>query len=124
MMSALLIENLPIDRLRPWPRNARTHSRKQIRQIAESIRRFGFTNPVLIDGETASWLDTAASKLRGSWAWRRRPACALTTCRPRKSGPMCSLTINSLSTLDGDLGVPVVLWASLPLVKCLSRARR
>jgi DNA modification methylase len=45
------IENLPIDQLRPWPRNARTHSRKQIKQIAESIRRFGFTNPVLIDGE-------------------------------------------------------------------------
>jgi ParB-like chromosome segregation protein Spo0J len=45
------IESLPIDRLRSWPRNARTHSRKQIRQIAESIRRFGFTNPVLIDGE-------------------------------------------------------------------------
>src|ERR1700733_10615712 len=50
-MSARLIENLPIDRLLPSPRNARTHSRKQIRQIAESIRRFGFTNPVLIDGE-------------------------------------------------------------------------
>ena len=46
-----LIENLPIDRLRPWPRNARSHSRKQIRQIAESISRFGFTNPVLIDGD-------------------------------------------------------------------------
>jgi DNA modification methylase len=45
------IEILPIDQLRPWPRNARTHSRKQIRQIAESIRRFGFTNPVLIDAE-------------------------------------------------------------------------
>jgi DNA modification methylase len=45
------VENLPIDQLRPWPRNARTHSRKQIKQIAESIRRFGFTNPVLIDGE-------------------------------------------------------------------------
>jgi ParB-like chromosome segregation protein Spo0J len=45
------IENLPVDQLRPWPRNARTHSRKQIKQIAESIRRFGFTNPVLIDGE-------------------------------------------------------------------------
>jgi DNA modification methylase len=50
-MSARRIENSPIDSLRPWPRNARTHSRKQIRQIAESIRRFGFTNPVLIDGE-------------------------------------------------------------------------
>jgi len=39
--------------LRPHPGNARTHSKKQIRQIADSIRRFGFTNPVLIgeDGE-------------------------------------------------------------------------
>ena len=35
--------------LRPWAKNARTHSKKQIRQIAESIRTFGFTNPVLID---------------------------------------------------------------------------
>jgi ParB-like chromosome segregation protein Spo0J len=30
------------------PGNARTHSKKQIRQIADSIRQFGFTNPVLI----------------------------------------------------------------------------
>ena len=35
--------------LRPWAKNARTHSKKQIRQIAASIRTFGFTNPVLID---------------------------------------------------------------------------
>ncbi|MEL6913782.1 MAG: ParB/Srx family N-terminal domain-containing protein [Pseudomonadota bacterium] len=33
----------------PWARNARTHSRKQIRQIADSIEAFGFTNPELID---------------------------------------------------------------------------
>jgi DNA modification methylase len=37
------------DALKPYPRNARTHSKKQIGQIAASIRRFGFTNPVLID---------------------------------------------------------------------------
>ena len=35
--------------LTPWPRNARTHSKKQIRQIVASIRQFGFTVPVLID---------------------------------------------------------------------------
>ena len=35
--------------LTPWARNARTHSTKQIRQIAASIRQFGFTTPVLID---------------------------------------------------------------------------
>jgi DNA modification methylase len=48
-MSDPKIEMLPIGRLRPWARNARTHSRKQVKQIAESIRSFGFTNPVLID---------------------------------------------------------------------------
>jgi 16S rRNA G966 N2-methylase RsmD len=35
--------------LTPCPRNARTHSKKQIRQIADSIAEFGFTNPVLVD---------------------------------------------------------------------------
>lgn len=39
-----------IDALRPAARNARTHSARQLRQLAESIRAFGFTNPVLVDG--------------------------------------------------------------------------
>ena len=38
----------PVKALRPYDRNARTHSRKQMRQIADSIKRFGFTNPVLV----------------------------------------------------------------------------
>lgn len=37
-----------IEELHPYQGNARTHSRRQIRQIADSIDRFGFTNPVLI----------------------------------------------------------------------------
>jgi DNA modification methylase len=45
----LQIEYIALDRLRPYSRNARVHSRKQIRQIADSIRKFGFTNPLLID---------------------------------------------------------------------------
>ena len=43
------IEQIAIRDLRPWSRNARTHSKKQVRQIADSIESFGFTNPVLID---------------------------------------------------------------------------
>lgn len=43
------IETLAVETLRPYARNARTHSNKQIRQIAKSIQRFGFCNPVLID---------------------------------------------------------------------------
>ncbi|MBS8262760.1 DNA methylase N-4 [Roseibium polysiphoniae] len=38
----------PIERLVPYANNARTHSKKQIKQIAESIKRFGFCNPVLV----------------------------------------------------------------------------
>lgn len=43
------ILSIPAEHLKPYSRNARTHSKKQIGQIAESILRFGFTNPVLID---------------------------------------------------------------------------
>ena len=42
------IEERSIESLKPYARNARTHSKKQIKQIAASIERFGFTNPVLI----------------------------------------------------------------------------
>jgi DNA modification methylase len=45
----LHIQQLRIEDLKPYARNARTHSRKQVRQIADSIRTFGFTNPILID---------------------------------------------------------------------------
>jgi DNA modification methylase len=45
------IEKLPIDSLHPYAGNARTHSKRQIRQIANSIERFGFCNPVLIDDQ-------------------------------------------------------------------------
>lgn len=49
--SALAIEYKPLAILRPYDHNARTHTKHQIRQIAESIRAFGFTNPVLIDNQ-------------------------------------------------------------------------
>ena len=45
------LETIAIDRLIPYARNSRTHSDEQVAQVAASIREFGFTNPVLIDGE-------------------------------------------------------------------------
>jgi ParB-like chromosome segregation protein Spo0J len=41
-----------VESLIPYARNARTHSDAQVAQIAGSIREFGFTNPVLVDGES------------------------------------------------------------------------
>ena len=40
-----------IDEIKPYERNARIHSSKQIKQIMEAIKAFGFTNPLLIDDE-------------------------------------------------------------------------
>lgn len=50
-MPSLKLDYLPIGRLHANPRNARVHSDRQVRQIAGSIRTFGFTNPVLIDSD-------------------------------------------------------------------------
>lgn len=47
-----IVERAP-DSLKPYARNARVHSKKQIRQIAASIERFGFVNPVLIGADDA-----------------------------------------------------------------------
>ena len=41
------IEWIAVDALKPNARNARTHSRKQIRQIADSIAAFGFLVPMI-----------------------------------------------------------------------------
>src|SRR6266404_8421600 len=48
-MGNLSIIYRKISELKPYLRNARTHSRKQVRQIAAAITEFGFTNPVLVD---------------------------------------------------------------------------
>ena len=64
----LSIEVLPVASLKPYARNPHTHSAKQIRQIADSIRQFGFTNPILIDrdgGVVAGHGRIEATKLLG-----------------------------------------------------------
>ena len=72
-----VIKELSISSLRPYARNARTHSRKQVKQIAASIERFGFTNPVLISDEgeiIAGHGRVEAAKLLG---WKQVPTIAL-----------------------------------------------
>src|SRR5215210_3047092 len=51
MTTAMHVEHVEVGALRPYARNARTHSKRQLKQIATSIQRFGFTNPVLISDE-------------------------------------------------------------------------
>ena len=76
-MSITKIMERAVTSLRPYARNARTHSKKQVRQIATSIDRFGFTNPVLISDEgeiIAGHGRVEAAKLLG---WKAVPTIAL-----------------------------------------------
>ena len=65
-MPAPQITHRPVATLTPWPRNARIHSKKQIRQIAASIGQFGFTTPVLID--EAGTIENGGAKIDHSAA--------------------------------------------------------
>jgi ParB-like chromosome segregation protein Spo0J len=46
----LKITQKKIDSLIPYVKNSRTHSDEQVAQIAASIKEFGWTNPILVDG--------------------------------------------------------------------------
>ncbi|BEU99361.1 DNA methyltransferase [Novosphingobium olei] len=76
-MSTNQVVERSITSLKPYAGNARTHSKKQVRQIASSIERFGFNNPVLIsdDGEIiAGHGRVSAARLLG---WKAVPTIVL-----------------------------------------------
>ena len=61
------IEYISPGKLKPYPRNARQHSKKQLQQLTEAIKCFGFTAPVLIDEDDnilAGHARVEAAKLR------------------------------------------------------------
>lgn len=50
-MNSQAIATVPVDSIRPRPGNPRKHSAAQVRKIARSLERFGWTNPILADAE-------------------------------------------------------------------------
>lgn len=50
-MNTKKLEQVPIDKLVPYARNARTHSKEQIAQLRASLREFGFVSPAVIDSD-------------------------------------------------------------------------
>jgi DNA modification methylase len=68
LISGRQIEMVPLQSIKPANRNARTHSKKQIEQISNSMRRFGVINPIIVDGENqtvAGHARAAAAKALG-----------------------------------------------------------
>jgi ParB-like chromosome segregation protein Spo0J len=77
---------LAVSALKPNARNTRTHSKKQIDQIASSIRAFGFVVPILIDERStiiAGHGRHAAAKLLGLDQVPTIEVCALSRAKQR-----------------------------------------
>lgn len=47
----MTLHSLPLSQIRPYPRNARLHPGDQLQRLGDSLRRFGFVAPVLVDAE-------------------------------------------------------------------------
>ena len=69
-------EKVDIDKLVPYARNARTHSKEQILQLRASLREFGFVNPVIVDKD----LNIIAAMENNGSEGRRLQRSALYIC--------------------------------------------
>lgn len=76
-MAVIQIVEQEIGALRPYKRNARTHSKEQIKQIAASIERFGFTNPVLVTDDGEIIAGHGRVEAARTLCWKRVPTLAL-----------------------------------------------
>jgi DNA modification methylase len=78
MHQASAIALLHLSELKPPHRNARTHSAKQIQQIADSILRFGWTYPVLTDENKQIIAGVGRTKAAGLLGLRKVPVIVMT----------------------------------------------
>jgi len=82
---AATIIRLPIDTILPDPKNPRIHTKRQIRQIANSIESFGFNAPIRIDAQRnviAGHGRVMACQLLG---WTEVPTIALDHLSPAQA---------------------------------------
>jgi DNA modification methylase len=123
-VSELEVRYLPVGKLKTNPQNARTHTKQQIRQIAESIKEFGFNNPLLVDHSNivvAGHGRLSAAKLLGV---REVPTIRLENLSPdqvrayvladnrlaEKAGwdkSMLAIELQHLLTLESDFDVTI-----------------
>ena len=97
----LRIEHRRVDALVPYARNARTHSEAQVALIAGSIREFGFTSPLLVDGENGIIAGHGRLLAARKLGLAEVPVIELAHLSRRRSGRWSSPTTSSPSVLAG-----------------------
>ena len=77
-----------IEALKPDPANPRLHSKKQIRQIADSIETFGFNVPVLVDAELKVICGHCRLLACDELGWTEVPTLCLDHLTPAQLAPI------------------------------------
>ena len=113
--------------LKPYDKNARTHSPKQIDQIAASLKEFGFTNPLLIDQDNgliaghgrlaaatkAGWKTVPAVRLTGLTEQQKKALVILDNKLPENAGWNSQILAEELQCLS-DFGYDLSLMGFKP----------
>jgi len=89
------VEQIPIELLRPYDRNARTHSERQIFLIAQSIETFGFTNPIIAEED--------GTIIAGHGRWEAAKTLGLSTIPVLRSRLMTAAKIKAYRIADNKL---------------------
>jgi hypothetical protein len=72
----------PVGALVPYASNSRTHTPEQIAKIAKSIESFGWTNPILVDGENGILAGHARLEAAQQLGLAQVPTIGLVWMRP------------------------------------------
>ncbi|MCL6250290.1 site-specific DNA-methyltransferase [Altererythrobacter sp. KTW20L] len=89
------IEQIPPELLRPYARNARTHSERQVALIGQSIETFGFTNPIIADED--------GTIIAGHGRWEAARLLGLTTVPVLRSRHMTPEKVKAYRIADNKL---------------------
>jgi hypothetical protein len=101
------IEQRPIGDLLPCAANARTHSEEQVDQLVKSIRRFGWTNPVLVGADGVIIAGHARVLAARRLKLDRVPVIVLGHLSDgRKQEPMMTHTITRAQWIKTSLRIP------------------
>ena len=93
--------DIPVAEIKPNPHNARTHSARQTKQIADSIRKFGFAAPVVVDENSVLIAGEGRWEAAKLLKLKRFQQSSSPACRRRGSEHCSSPTTSSRPAQDG-----------------------
>lgn len=101
----MTIENIGLDAIKPYEKNARTHPKRQIQLLADNITRFGFTTPVLIDKDNNLIAGHGRLEAVKQLGWSDIPAVRLENLSPKevKALRLADNQLAQMSEWDMDL---------------------